>query len=193
MVETKTDYKLQGKKNRKSGADFERRVRADLNSKGWIVDKWTNNVELPKKECVGKYIGCGKKFDEFKYKCGTYHNESGYDYTTLCDACKMGKLVKAKNKWAGPNRPMMMGAGFCDFIAFKLVPDVLVNTPTTPTFKVNHLYEVIGVECKVNGYLKPEEKEKCKWLLDNYIFSKILIASKTKEGRKIVINYKEFK
>ncbi len=171
MVETKTDYKLQGKKNRKSGADFERRVRADLNSKGWIVDKWGNNVEfggsilVPSKD---KLIGVDFAKDH-------------------------GRLIQAKNKWAGPNRPMMMGAGFPDFIAFKLVPDVLINTPTTPTYKVNHLYEVIGVECKVNGYLKPEEKEKCQWLLDNHIFSKILIASKTKEGRKIIVKYKEFK
>lgn len=58
-------------------------------------------------------------------------------------------------------------------------------------FKKKKPYEVIGVECKTNGYLDKTEKEKCKWLLDNNIFSKILIAYKTKEGRKIVIKYKE--
>ena len=29
------------------------------------------------------------------------------------------KLIQAKNKWAGPGRPMMMGAGFCDFVCFR--------------------------------------------------------------------------
>ena len=53
-------------------------------------------------------------------------------------------------------------------------------------------YEVIGVECKMKGILDKLEKEKCRWLLENHIFSKILIASKTKVGRKIVIKYKEF-
>lgn len=51
-------------------------------------------------------------------------------------------------------------------------------------------YGVIGCEVKSNGYLTKEEKEKCKWLLDNNVFSKILIAKKgTKRGGII---YDEF-
>ena len=38
------DKQKQGKKNRADGAKFERIVRADLEKKGWIVAKWTNNV-----------------------------------------------------------------------------------------------------------------------------------------------------
>ena len=41
------DKVKQGKKNKRMGADFERRVRADLESKGWIVDRWTNNLDYP--------------------------------------------------------------------------------------------------------------------------------------------------
>ena len=33
---------------------------------------------------------------------------------------KVGRLIKVKNKWSGPGRPMMLGAGFPDFIAFKI-------------------------------------------------------------------------
>ena len=40
------DKKTQGKKNRQAGARFELRVRKDLESKGWIVSKWMNNVEF---------------------------------------------------------------------------------------------------------------------------------------------------
>ena len=45
-----------GKKSRKSGADFERRVRADLELKGWIVDKWTNNVSEVFEQDIGEYV-----------------------------------------------------------------------------------------------------------------------------------------
>lgn len=44
--QTKLTNSERGKKSRKSGAEFERRVRADLESKGWVVDKWSNQVEF---------------------------------------------------------------------------------------------------------------------------------------------------
>ncbi len=40
------DKVAMGKKSRKDGMAFELKVRKDLESKGWIVDKWTNNVDL---------------------------------------------------------------------------------------------------------------------------------------------------
>ena len=39
-----TDKVQQGKDNRKKGAYFERKVRKYLEKKGWIVDRWTNNI-----------------------------------------------------------------------------------------------------------------------------------------------------
>ncbi|MBS3071239.1 hypothetical protein J4407_02990 [Candidatus Pacearchaeota archaeon] len=45
----KTEIK-RGKKSRAKGAKFELRVRKDLESKGRIVDKWSNNVDLEKEE-----------------------------------------------------------------------------------------------------------------------------------------------
>lgn len=51
----------QGKKSRQSGAQFELKVRQDLNEKGWIVDKWSNNFDLEKNEvCQAK-----RKFNPF--------------------------------------------------------------------------------------------------------------------------------
>ena len=41
-----------GKKNKASGAAFELRVRSDLEEKGWIVDKWSKNVEFEKNEAT---------------------------------------------------------------------------------------------------------------------------------------------
>ncbi len=40
----KTEKQLRGKKARSAGARFELKVRADLESKRWIVDKWSNQV-----------------------------------------------------------------------------------------------------------------------------------------------------
>lgn len=41
---------IRGKKARASGARFELKVRKDLESKGWIVSKWMNQVEFEKDE-----------------------------------------------------------------------------------------------------------------------------------------------
>ena len=91
---------------------------------------------------------------------------------------RKGRLVSAKHKFRGPGRPMAIGTGFPDFVAFK-------------TDSIYHgLYEVIGVEAKSNGYLDPKERAKCKWLLDNNVFSKVLVVRKGKKRGEII--YKEF-
>ena len=145
-----------GKKSRAQGAAFELRVRKDLEEKGWIVDKWSNNVEF------------------------------NTDFTNALDLSEEnysdGKLVPAKRKYLGPGRPMVIGTGFPDFLCFKW----------TGEDRPYDLYDVNGVECKTNGYLDKDERNKCRWLLDNNIFSKILIAEKTKEGRRIIIKYHDF-
>ena len=129
------DYKKQGKKNLRDGRIFELKVRADLESKGFICSRWQNNVELKKGKCI---------------------------------PARQGKFRKTST-------------GFPDFIAFKLC----YNSPTN-----NHRYDVQFIECKSNGYLKPEERAKAKWYLENKYCSKFLIASKGKEKGEIV--YKEF-
>ena len=78
---------------------------------------------------------------------------------------------------------MMLGGGFPDFIAFRIAD----------TISCHNYCEVIGVESKIDGTLDKEERAKCEWLLKNNIFSRILIAQKTKVGRKVEIEYKEFK
>ncbi len=148
---------IRGKKAKKAGQRFEIKVRKDLEDKGWVVDKWSNNVELIYPSfLIEKDENLNKPVE--------------------------GKLVPAKYKFRGKGIPMMLSAGFPDFITFRTSVNVR---------KDKYYYEVIGVEVKSNGYLTKEEKEKCSWLLDNHIFSKILIASKGKKRGEIV--YKEFK
>jgi len=151
------DKVKQGKRNRISGAAFELRVRKDMIEKGWVVDKFGLNVELA--------------------------DTTNIDIPGELDIVKdCGKLIQAKNKWAGPGRPMMMGAGFPDFVCSRW------NGEMRPY----DMYNIIGLECKANGYLDKTEREKCRWLLDNNTFSEILIAEKTKVKNRIVIVYHDF-
>ena len=136
-IKKKSEIK-KGRLSRARGARFELKARGNLEAQGWIVDKWTNNVNLEEK-----------------------------------------KLIKAKRKFNffSNMKILSIGTGFPDFIAFK---------------KSGENYEIIGVEVKINGILSKIEKEKCKWYLNNQIFSKILIAKKQNEGRAIKIEYINF-
>jgi len=46
-MKPKIDYVKQGRLNKAAGARFELKVRKDLESKKWIVCRWSNNVEFP--------------------------------------------------------------------------------------------------------------------------------------------------
>jgi len=89
------------------------------------------------------------------------------------------KLVSAKRKYNPFKKVMVIGTGFPDFIAFR---------KTEQGF-----YEIIGVEVKKNGYLDKIEKDMCRWLLEKKIFGRILIARSKKVGRKINVDYVDFK
>ena len=186
-METHKQAAKRGKKSRASGAVFEKRVRADLEEKGWIVDRFTNNVEFNGLKVPGK-------------------NE----------IFNQGRLIPAKPKFVfNPvmKRRIMIGnnSGFPDFIAFKRVRFKIDKTTTTynwlrsiikycekrdvvegEMYSHPEFCRVIGVEAKSNGILTKLEKEKCQWYLDNNIFSKILIAVKTKPKNRIVIEYRDF-
>ena len=51
-----------GKKSKAKGAEFERKVRKDLESKGRILDKWSNNVDIEN----NKLVPSKKIFNPFK-------------------------------------------------------------------------------------------------------------------------------
>lgn len=163
----KTDKKLQGRKNRKKGKDFENKVMKDLESKGWIVARWTKNVE----------------FEELP-------DDDGSPWT-------QGELVNCKPKFNPFSKSLMMNSGgFPDFIAYQN----MVNSKHEALFAEGgvepfgdieiRLSGIIGLECKSNGYLDKIEKEKCGWLIENKIFSKIFIAKKGKKRGEII--YEEF-
>lgn len=125
-----------GKKSKKSGGDFELKVRKDLEERGWIVAKWPNNVDLDKKE-----------------------------------------IIPAKRIFNPFRKVMTIGTGFPDFVAFQLVGE--------------KMYNVIGVESKLNGLLSKEEKEKCAFLLNKKVFNNIWMGSKSEDGKVEYIDFKE--
>jgi hypothetical protein len=91
------------------------------------------------------------------------------------------KIVPAKRKYNPFKKVMVLGTGFPDFICFKRLEG-----------SEGENYDIIGLEVKSNGYLDKVEKDMCKWLLDNKIFSKILIAKAVRNGRKIEAEYIDF-
>jgi len=84
---------------------------------------------------------------------------------------RTGKLIPAKRKYNPFLKALSIGTGFPDFVCFKK------NSEGG--------YEIIGLEVKRNGYLDQIEKGMCHWLIENKIFSKILIAKKGKKRGEI--------
>ena len=163
-----------GRLSRARGARFELKVREELESQGWIMDKWTNNVDLSQRDDSNEPSGEPLE----------------------------GKLVKAKRKYNPFKKMLVVGTGFPDFIAFKKTmrhsaytqPSRCRARAQDPKLRnegaKNH--EVIGVEVKMNGILSKIEKEKCRWYLKNKVFSGIWIAKKgVKRGQIEYIDFKE--
>lgn len=156
-MKTKEELTKIRKKAKVDGKTFERKVREDLENKEWIVDRWTNNVEISTDNKIGKLVPCKPKWNNFTHNL------------------------------------MMNSGGIPDFIVYKLSDGVSlpkIEGRLLPE-KMFQEYEIIGVECKVDGYSTQEYKEKYKWLLKNNIFSKILIAKKGEKRGEII--YDEFK
>ncbi len=163
----KMNKQKQGKKNRAVGRRFELKVRKDLESKGWIVSKWQNNVEftIDLKE-VSELLPYGGEVPA-------------------------GKLVPAKMGRVKSNKIRKSPLVASDSVLQKVRGVQLNHSFHQLMLNVQDAYVTIGVEVKSNGYLDKEEKAKCEWLLNNNIFSKILIAKKGKKRGEII--YTEYK
>lgn len=125
----KIDYKAQGKANRAAGARFELKVRKDLEDDGWIVDKFTNNVDLESscfiKAKSNKFRLSSTGFPDFvaiKKGCGDYNNL----YNVKLVECKvngtLSKTEKLKMEW-------LHGEGFECWVASKSGASVEYKRP----------------------------------------------------------------
>lgn len=78
------------------------------------------------------------------------------------------ELIVAKNFYI-PGRGYTLGAGFPDFVMMRVI-EFTANGP---------LYEVMFVECKINGLLTKEEKEKMRVLQNKGNICKIAYEDET--------------
>lgn len=173
---TKKEKSRIGKKNRNSGKAFERKVRKDLTESGWIVFRNLNDVEFEK--FYGESIIPHKteiKLEDIKIE--------GQKISTFLK----GEFKQAKTKWNFfTKRPMGLQSGFPDFICIgELEPKMIIDGKKRDLTSNKRLFEVQFVECKSNGTLSKEEKEKIKWIEKNLKIRTILAKKGLKRGEII--------
>jgi hypothetical protein len=119
----------------------------------------------------------------FEAKVRTHLEDMGWivaKWMNTLDYSK-NKIVPAKRKYNPFKKMMVLSTGFPDFICFKHLEGSNEDK-----------FDIIGLEVKSNGYLDKFEKDMCLWLIENKIFSKILIAKAVRNGRKIEAEYIDF-
>ncbi|MDP3987498.1 MAG: hypothetical protein Q8P81_04715 [Nanoarchaeota archaeon] len=81
-----------GKKSRAAGARFESKVRAEIESLGWIVSKWTNTVDYDREGGIGKIVPAKRKYNPFLKALGIgvgfpdfvcFKRKKGEDYEVI--------------------------------------------------------------------------------------------------------------
>ncbi|MBM3228629.1 hypothetical protein FJZ20_01985 [Candidatus Pacearchaeota archaeon] len=103
---------IRGKKSRAAGARFELRVRSELEKQGWIIDKWTNNVDLDEKKLIkskrkfnpySKILGIGTGFPDF---IGIRRKSTNYDVIGIEVKGNgwLDKIEKEKCEWLLTNK-----------------------------------------------------------------------------------------
>ena len=184
------DKKKQGKQNRAAGKRFELKVREDLESKGWIVFRNSNDVEFQslsidmKSDC---YLVKTENAIEHLVKVGYSPRAIYINHKEAI----FGKFKQAKSKWNPFTKmPMTIQSGFPDFVCVDkgASSDKVMGLKCLLTHKKELLYEqgwgVIFIECKSNGQLSKIEKEKINWIKDN-LHIDVFVASKGDKRGKI--------
>lgn len=122
------DKKAQGKKNRRIGAEFELAVRKKYEAKGWIVDKFSSNIDL-ENNCIkmagskyipGRGLMPGLGFPDFVM----FQRREFEAYQLLFIECKtnniLTKIEKQKLDW-------LVKQGHRCFVAFKEEKEIAIR------------------------------------------------------------------
>lgn len=113
------DKKAQGKKNRRDGAAFELAFRKKYEAKGWIVDKFSSNIDL-ENNCIkmagAKYIPGRGLMPGLGFPDFILFKKRGYEYDLCFCECKinnkLSKIEKQKLDW-------LVKQGHRCFVAYK--------------------------------------------------------------------------
>jgi len=160
------DKKSQGKKNRAAGKRFELKVREDLEKKGWIVFRNSNDVEFETQT---------KSPDVFLEEKGDSKIAKILEYERF-----IGKFKQSRPKFNPFTKQlMMMQSGFPDFICVRF---------DSPVKNIRNIFEVMFVECKggdeKHKYLDEKEKMKVEWIKQNLKIP-VIIANKSEKRGEI--------
>jgi len=118
---------LMGKRSRRKGLDFELKVRNFLKFKGWIVDKWTNNIDLQDNSII-------------KAKHNKFHGSTGFPdffmFRRIIDAtneyeiqfveCKINNTLDKIEK---QKIQVLKDMGFCCLVAYEDDGEIKFRNP----------------------------------------------------------------
>lgn len=117
------DYKAQGKRNRRAGADFELATRNKLIKMGYLVDKWTNNIDLEEERIViakanpfNRFNRSGVGFPDFLAFMPTGSNKGHRHYVVVFVECKVNGTL---NKLERQKMNFLMKEGYTCWVARK--------------------------------------------------------------------------
>jgi len=99
-VQKKRVNMKRGSVSKGAGGAFELRVRKDLEEKGWIVDKWSNNIDLA--SGVGKLVPCKRVFKRFGVGKGVMTIGTGFpDFVCFERRGELFKVIGVEVKMNG--------------------------------------------------------------------------------------------
>lgn len=105
VVLKRKDKIRSGSKGKSAGTAFELKVRKDLEEKGWIVDKWSNNVEFSSIEgvAIAKIIPARRVFKRFGVGMGVMTIGTGFPDFICFQGMKDGlyKIIGVEVKMSG--------------------------------------------------------------------------------------------
>ncbi len=181
----KNNRSKQGKLNRAAGQRFEAKVRAGLEKMGWIVDKWTNTVDYNREGKTGKVVPAKRKYNPFKkvmvlgtgfpdfiaFRTNKIDNKESPLMKGFCEKCKKESFGYEITK---------------GFITCNFCGEHILSIPLEKEDRLkDNQTKIISIEVKSKGYLDKIERDMCYWLLENNIFSEILIARKGKKRGEV--------
>ena len=113
----KIDRAAMGRRSRRLGAQFELDVRRDMTSKGWVVAKWQNNIDLQTNEIIQSHSNrfnsrsCGfPDFIMFR------QNKNAYCYELKFVECKTNNKLSKEEKI---KLEVLRKLGHSCYVAFK--------------------------------------------------------------------------
>jgi len=141
-----------------------------------------NKVKQGKKNrAAGKRFELKVREDLEKANWIVFRNSNDVSDVIETDIGEYERFFKqAKTKWNFITKmPMSIQSGFPDYVCIhSLVPE-------------DNRFLVKFVECKINGQLSKEEKEKCKWIIEKLEIPVIIASRGKKRGEIIYENFKE--